>query len=157
MDILHAESKDFQQLLTLQYLAYQYQAELNNDFTIPPLTETLEDVQRDSLSVIILKAVTDDGTIVGSVRGRIDCDTCHVGRLFVHPDYQGHGLGTRLLSAIEAACPKIRYELFTSNKSVDNIRLYERVGYITFKEIDTPADYKLVYMEKMVPMVAQTE
>lgn len=157
MEILRAESKDLQQLLTLQYMAYQYQAELNNDFSIPPLTETLEDVQRDCLSVIILKAVTEDGTIVGSVRGRIDGDTCHVGRLFVHPDYQGHGLGTRLLSAIEAACPKSRYELFTSNKSIDNIRMYERVGYITFKEIDTPADYKLVYMEKLRPLGVQTK
>lgn len=147
--ILKAVFEDLPRILAIQHMVYQSQARLNNDFSIPPLTETLQDLEQAFATVILLKAVTDDSTIVGSVRGRPDGDTCHVGRLFVHPDLQGKGIGTHLLTTIESFCPKPRYELFTSNKSVDNIRLYERTGYVPFKEIDTPAGYKLVYMEKL--------
>ena len=147
MDILKAESQDLNVLLTVQCLAYQTQAQLTNDFSIPPLTETFEDAQSDLNRLVFLKAV-DNGRIVGSVRGRPEGDTCYVGRLFVHPDYQGKGIGTRLLTEIEAACPKPRYELFTSDKSIDNIRLYKKTGYVRFRQDDHPNGYKLVFMEK---------
>lgn len=150
MDILRAKPEDLEQILSVQHLAYQSQARLNNDFSIPALVETLEEIKRDFPLYVVLKAV-DEGRIVGSVRGRIDGGTCLVGRLFVHPDYQGKGLGIRLLTEIEAACPISRYELFTSDKSVNNIRLYERLGYVRFGESDVPAGYKFIFMEKQRP------
>jgi GNAT superfamily N-acetyltransferase len=150
MRIERAEFEDLQTILLLQRLAYQSQARLCSDFSIPPLTETLEEVRSVYPSLVMLKAVDENGVIIGSVRGRPDGDTCLVGRLFVHPEHQGKGLGTRLLLEIEASCPKPRYELFTSNLSVDNIRLYERMGYVRFKEESHPTGYKLVYLEKIL-------
>lgn len=44
MIIKKAELKDLQEILNLQYLAYQSEAELFNDHDIPPLKQTLEDV-----------------------------------------------------------------------------------------------------------------
>ena len=151
MRIEKAEFDDLHVILTVQYLAYQSQAQLCNDFAIPPLTETLEEAIKVFPALVMLKAVDGNSAIVGSVRGRPEGDTCHVGRLLVHPEYQGRGIGTQLLLEIEAACPKPRYELFTSNLSVDNIRLYERMGYVLFREEDYSAGYKLVYMEKHSP------
>jgi ribosomal protein S18 acetylase RimI-like enzyme len=148
MEILRAELEDLGRILEVQRLAYWQQALLCNDFKIPPLTETLEEAREAYSGFILLKAVGQNGEIAGSVHGRPDGDTCHVGRLFVHPGCQGRGLGTRLLLEIEAACPKPRYELFTSDRSVSNIRLYERMGYVRFREADHPAGYRLVYMEK---------
>lgn len=66
----------------------------------------------------------------------------------VHPQKQGYGIGTKLLEAIEAEYPKQRYELFTGSKSVDNIRLYENLGYKIFREKQISEELSFVYLEK---------
>ena len=53
-----------------------------------------------------------------------------------------------LLSEIEKYFPGRRYELFTSTRSVDNIRLYESVGYKEFDRKKIDEELEFVYMEK---------
>lgn len=146
--IKKAGYEDLERLMRIQHLSYQSQAEMLNDFTIDPLLETLEDLQAVFSQLVILKAVSPDGALIGAIRGRVDGDTCHVGRLFVHPDYRGRGIASRLLAEIEKACIRPRYELFTSSKSINNIRLYEKAGYVRYKEVDIHAHYNLVFLEK---------
>ncbi|MDY0186578.1 MAG: GNAT family N-acetyltransferase [Syntrophus sp. (in: bacteria)] len=75
--------------------------------------------------------------------------TCLIGRLIVHPHYQGKGIGTALMKSLEKAFPEAdRFELFTGNKSMNNIRLYERLGYEAYREEDLSLDVRLVFMEK---------
>ena len=74
--------------------------------------------------------------------------TLYIGKLIVRPDRQGLGIGTKLLSAIENVSPVKRCELFTSSKSVKNIRLYKRLGYDIFTAKTVPPSIELVYMEK---------
>lgn len=147
--IERAEQSDLQKILDLQYLAYQSEARLFNDKNIPPLTQTLDDLQREFCAGIILKAVRDN-KIIGSVRGRVDAGTTYVGKLIVHPQCQGRGLGTRLLSAIEQHCATERYELFTSTRSLHNLRLYERLGYKKFCERKITDELTFVYLEKIL-------
>lgn len=146
--IVPAEESDLQTILELQHLAYLSEARLLNDYTIPPLRETMEDTRKQFSESVILKAVTQSGDIVGSVRGRLAGETLFVGKLMVHPDHQGKGIGGRLLREIEIACPAARYELFTSSKSVRNIALYERLGYVRFSEKAATPDLNIVYLEK---------
>jgi GNAT superfamily N-acetyltransferase len=100
MEITKAEYIDLEQILKLQYLAYQSEAELYHNYNIPPLLQTLEDLQKEYQSGIVLKAIEAD-TIIGSVRGYTKADTLYIGKLIVHPDYQGRGLGTKLLISLE--------------------------------------------------------
>lgn len=148
MFILRAEKSDLKQILELQYLAYESEAKLLNNYNIQPLKETLEEIEQEYQNGIILKALHDKGSIIGSVRGHVEGDTMLVGKLIVHPEYQKNGIGTQLLSELENICPQPRYELFTSNKSIKNIRLYERAGYVKFKEKDISSDLRLIYLEK---------
>lgn len=147
MIIENSDFQDLKEILELQYLAYQSEAILNNDFSIPPLLQTLEEVQEEFRNGTILKAV-EDGTIIGSVRGRVQNNTLLIGKLMVHPSLQRKGIGTKLLQAIERAYPTLRYELFTSNKSEKNLRLYERQGYKRFKEKQVSPDLTFIYLEK---------
>ena len=63
-------------------------------------------------------------------------------------DLQRKGYGRRLVTAIEKCCPGRRYELFTSTRSVNNIRLYELLGYKKFDERDADGEIRFVYLEK---------
>jgi len=146
--IKRAEYKDLQEILYLQYLAYQSEAELFGSKDIPPLKQTLADVIEEFNNGIILKLTDENGTIIGSVRATEKNGTVYIGKLMVHPDHRCKGYGTKLLSEIESCYPDRRYELFTSTRSVDNIRLYEKVGYKIFDRKPVDNELVFVYMEK---------
>lgn len=148
MEITFATVEDADTILALQRFAYQSEAAIYDDFTIPPLTETLADLKARFGDRRFLKAI-EDGQIVGSVRAFQDGVTCHVERLIVHPDYRRRGIGTALLNEIETVFPNARRcELFTGHKSAGNIRLYQRLGYREFRREQVNEKVTLVYMEK---------
>lgn len=147
--IMQALNNDLKEILELQYLAYQSEAELLNNYDIPPLKQTLTDVEKElNNGIIFLKAIDDDNKIIGSVRGKLENGTLHIGKLIVRPDMQGQSIGTNLLAEIERICPHERCELFTSSKSQRNIALYQRAGYKVFKEQDISDGLKFIYLEK---------
>lgn len=148
MNIKKAEKKDLQKILDLQYLAYQSEAKLFDNTNIPPLRQTLAEVESEYQKGVVLKAVDENNTIIGSVRAYCDNGTVYIGKLMVHPEKQGQGIGTQLLSAMENEYPNQRYELFTSSKSKKNIELYERAGYKIFSEKQITDELKFVYLEK---------
>jgi len=146
--IKKAEQKDLKAILALQYLAYQSEAKLFGSMDIPPLKQTIEEVCDEYEKGTVLKAVDGAGTIIGSVRAYRENETVYIGKLMVHPSMQNQGLGTKLLLAMEQEYPNQRYELFTSTKSISNIRLYERLGYKIFKEEAVSEELQFVYLEK---------
>jgi ribosomal protein S18 acetylase RimI-like enzyme len=148
--ITKAEISDLHEILRLQKLAYQKEANLYDDWSIPPLTQTINDIEEEYLSSLFLKAQFDD--IVGSVRASIEYGTCRIGRLIVHPDHQRKGIGSLLVKKIEESFPDAnRFELFTGTKSVDSIRLYRKLGYKEYREHDLSEKVKIVFMEKVNP------
>ena len=88
------------------------------------------------------------GKIIGSVRASEMNGTVRIGKLMVHPDFRRRGYGSKLIKAIEECFPGMRYELFTSTRSVDNIRLYESLGYKIFDRKKIDEELVFVYMEK---------
>ena len=115
---------------------------------IPPLKQTIEEVDEEFEKGTFLKVVDDSGAIIGSVRAYEENGTIYIGKLMVHPKMQKQGIGTQLLLAMENEFPNHRYELFTSSKSISNIRLYERLGYKIFKEEAVSEELQFVYLEK---------
>lgn len=145
--IIKAEKEDLKEILDLQYLAYQSEAALFGNKDIPPLKETLDEVIEEYNKGIVLKMITDD-RIIGSVRAFEKDGTAYIGKLMVHPDHRRKGYGKKLLLEIENYFPGKRYELFTSTRSKDNIRLYESAGYRSFSQKAVDDELIFVYMEK---------
>lgn len=148
ISIIQAKPEDGAEILALQKIAYLNEAKLNNDMTIPPLTQTLDEIKAEFETKTFLKAI-DEGKIIGSVRAFQNSGTCHIGRLMVLPEYQGKGTGSCLVAKIEAAFPGVeRFELFTGVKSSHNIRFYKRLDYGECREMDLSPKVRLVFMEK---------
>jgi GNAT superfamily N-acetyltransferase len=113
-----AALEDAPAILELQRQAYQSEALLYNNWSIPPLTQSLTQL-RDEFP--------------GAV--------AHIGRLMVAPAAQRRGLGSALLQEIERALPQVRrFELFTGSRSEGNIRLYRAQGYVlTYERVLAPS------------------
>lgn len=148
MFIMKAKPNDFEEILILQRKAYRSEAELYDDFTIPPMTETVKEFLKISDQTLMLKAEIS-GKIVGSIRGREEDGIVNVGRLIVDPDYQGKGIGTTLLLEIEKYFRNATlFELFTGIKSYSNIRLYEKNGYMEHRREQASEKVTFVYFRK---------
>ncbi len=143
-----ARREDLPEILALQKLAYHSEAVLNNDFSIPPLLQTQEQIEQEFTRRTFLKAL-QGGKLVGSVRADLKEATCFIGRVIVHPQRQNLGIGTRLLNAIEGRFAQARrYELFTSERSLRNLYLYQKLGYRIFRQEKLDETVNLVYLEK---------
>jgi ribosomal protein S18 acetylase RimI-like enzyme len=147
-NITYASIEDAVAILELQKLAYQSEAKLYSDFSIPPLIQTIEELEVDFNRKVFLKTQVES-KIIGSVRGYQAGNTCYIERLIVHPNHQGQGIGTALIESVESRFGQAeRFELFTGNKSDRNIHLYERLGYKIFKRTEVNKNLSLVFMEK---------
>ena len=96
--IKRAEYNDLQEILALQYLAYQSEAELFGSKDIPTLKQTVDEVIEEFNNGIILKLTDKNGSIICSVRATEKNGTVYIGKLMVHPDHRCKGYGTKLLS-----------------------------------------------------------
>ena len=147
--IVKAKTKDAEEILKIQKLAYQSEAERYNYYDIPPLKQTIEELKNQFKNNIILKAMSD-GKVVGAVRAYEKNGTCYVGRLAVHPDMQDQGVGTALMQEIEKLYNPERYELFVGSKSDKNIYLYKKLGYNIYEKNKYECgDIEIFYMEKI--------
>jgi predicted N-acetyltransferase YhbS len=146
--ILPAQEADLERILEVQCAAYQAEARLYDDYFIPPLRQTLPELQAEFRQKLILKAVLD-GQIAGSVRVQLIQGVCYLGRLIVAPDRQGSGIGSALLQAGEQVFPQAQcVELFTGSRSVDNLRFYEKRGYRRLREEVLSPKVTLVFLRK---------
>jgi ribosomal protein S18 acetylase RimI-like enzyme len=142
--------ENLDEILILQKLAYQSEAEICNDYEIPPLTQTLEGIREDYKNQIILKAVTDR-EIIGSIRAYEKDKVCYIGRLIVHPDYQNKGIGKILMKNIEKHfCKCNKYSLFTGKNSLKNLYFYNSLGYQQIREEKVNENLIFIYLEKVI-------
>jgi GNAT superfamily N-acetyltransferase len=140
---------DLSEILELQKSCYLEEAEIYNDFEIPPLTQTLESIENDFEKESFFK-IEIDHRIIASIRTHVEKETCKIGRLIVDKDFRNQGIGTKLIQAVEFKFDSVkRFELFTGHKSERNLSLYKKLGYTEFKSHQVNEKLKLVFLEKM--------
>lgn len=147
-----ATEDEAEQILKLQYLGYQGEAELYGDWSIEPLTQSLDSLRAELADRHVLVARLGD-EVVGSVRGWVDADGVgRISRLVVHPRMQRHGLGGRLLTAVEermaAQGPVESFRLLAGHRNLGNLRLYARQGYRQTEVRQVSRELSFVTLEK---------
>ena len=78
MKILEAIPGDAQEILRLQKLAYLSEAELHDDFKIPPLTQTLDELVKDFDNKKVLKVMLKT-EIVASGQVYVSGNSAYIG------------------------------------------------------------------------------
>jgi phosphoribosylanthranilate isomerase len=145
---IKANLEDLAEILALQKLTFQSEAIIYDDDKLPPLTETLADIEADFYLKTILKIVEND-KIIASGRGSFDHNIVHIERLSVHPDYQQRGLGTVLIETLENYFPNPEFfKLYTGFKSLNNLRWYRKLGYEVIGEKQYNEKLMLHFMMK---------
>ena len=75
---------------------------------------------------------------------------CRAGRRVARPERQSRGIGTQRMRQMECEFPQTRkFERFTGSRSVGNIRLHERLGYVRAREKPLSPAITRVFMEKL--------
>jgi tRNA (guanine37-N1)-methyltransferase len=149
VEVLPAAEADAGEIHTLQRAAYLQEAQTYGELAIPPLIEPLDATIGRIRDDVMWKAVA--GTrIVGAVHVAVAGEVARIGRLMVAPDWQGRGVGTRLLRVAERTAPPdvTTYELFTGVRSEGNLRLYQRAGYREQRREQQTAKVELVHLAK---------
>jgi len=147
--LLPATEEDAGEIYTLQLAAFLSEGRIYGDLTIPPLAEDPAALATRLKQGGVLKAVA--GTrIVGSVQLIVDGSVGHVERLMVAPDWQGRGLGARLLRVAERLAPAdvTSYELDTGAESDRNLGFYRKAGYRELRRWQQTAKVELVVLTK---------
>ena len=143
-----AKKSDLSEILNLQKDCYQSEAEIYNDFTIPPLTQNANSLLIDFEKKLILKAELDN-EIIASVQAFQEEDSCYIGRLIVKQEMQNQGIGKKMLNAIEAKFSNCkRFELFTGFRSEKNLFFYQKLGYREFKRETINENLTIIFLEK---------
>lgn len=167
---LRAQKSDAPEILALQKIAYQSEAELYGDDSLPALQQSLQELEFDfngfskegaaqsavksseeelgARRMVFLKAVVN-GKIIGSIRGFERQDTAYLSRMMVHPYFRRRGIGRRLLDQMEEQFPSVnRFEAKTGHHSKRNLYQLEKRGYSIFKTEPFTPTITWVYLEK---------
>ncbi|QIG41161.1 GNAT family N-acetyltransferase [Microbacterium sp. 4R-513] len=142
--------EDAGEVLTLQRAAFVQEALIYGSPEMPPLTQTLEELEHelhDNLGCVALEG----SRMIGAVRARVVGELLLVGRISIAPDAQGKGVGTLLLAEVERRgreAGATESELFTGSLSEANLRLYEREGYAESQRVPGDDGTEQVFLRK---------
>jgi ribosomal protein S18 acetylase RimI-like enzyme len=150
MKIRKANKDELPSILAIQKEAFYSEAVFYNDYTIPPLHQSIEEITTEFIEKEFLVALIDN-QIVGSVRYKKEQTIGYIGKLIVSPRHQNKGIGRRLMiDAEKELMPVSTIELFTGQKSIKNITLYQSLGYTITHTIPDTEKVTLVGMVKMI-------
>jgi putative acetyltransferase len=125
------ENKDFQKLVVL----------LDKDLAIRDGEDHAFYTQFDKLDKInnVVVCYQDDVAIGCGAFKEFDSDTVEIKRMFVHPDYRGKGIASRILKELEVWASECGYTscvLETGKNNPDAIALYRKSGYEVIPNYD---------------------
>ncbi|WP_136054823.1 GNAT family N-acetyltransferase [Microbacterium sp. K24] len=149
VDIIAISDDDAGEVLTVQRAAFVSEAAIYGSVDMPPLTQTLAELEAELRSESGFVARIQ-GRLVGAIRFVERDGMLLIGRIAIAPDMQGEGIGRMLLQAAEESSGAHLAELFTGSLSEANLRLYEACGYEEHERIPDGDGTEQVFLRKQL-------
>ncbi len=143
-----ASKSDAPEILALLKVACHAEATAHEDDTLRPVSETIEELEKQFDQRTFVKA-TASGKVIGCACGRQGEETVYINVLAVHPYFRDSDVAERLEREIEGAFPSARrFETITGHKSAKRLTQLIQWGFESFKTEEFTPKIKWVYMQK---------
>ena len=114
-------------LLELQRIAYQIEADIIGNNQIPPLHETLSELQ--SCGETFYGYFVEDA-LAGALAYKLIGPTLDIHRLMVHPNFFRQGIARKLIEHVELLHPEAERAIVqTGSLNQPAVKLYQQLGY----------------------------
>jgi ribosomal protein S18 acetylase RimI-like enzyme len=135
------------QVFGLQKLAYTVEANLIGRSDIPPLLETLQELQS---SAETFYGYFKDQVLAAAISYKHDEEVLDIYRLMVHPDYFRQGLAGLLLEFIETQEPQCSHIVVaTGSLNTPAIGFYKSRGFREVSSYEVTAGFSITTFEKI--------
>lgn len=131
-----------ERVLEIQRAAYAMEAALVGSDSIPPLHESLEQLQMQPLEWL---GVVEAGVIVGAMAITGEGRACDIDRLVVDPARQRRGIGRQLVAAVTH---HVVVTVSTGRDNAPAVRLYESMGFRRVGETEVEPGFWTVQFER---------
>lgn len=115
------------ELLDLQHRSYAIEARLIGDTRIPPLHESVDDLQQAALTWVGVRGT--DRHVVGAIGFQESAECVDIDRLVVDPSALRRGIGRSLVSMVLDRAGRRRVTVSTGRDNSPARRLYEVLGF----------------------------
>ena len=144
----HKQLTVARQLQALQEAAYAVESALIDYPDLPPLNESVADIQQSSDVFLVCQK---DSRLVGALSYEQVEDVLDITRLVIHPDYFRQGIAGQLLRQVEQlAVGIVEITVSTAIKNKPAIALYKKYGYEQKDMTTLPDGLVLVHLRKQL-------
>lgn len=131
-----------ERVLEIQRAAYAMEAALVGFDSIPPLHESLEELQVQPLEWL---GAVEDGLVVGAMAITGEGRACDIDRLVVDPAWHRRGIGRRLVAAVTH---HVVVTVSTGRDNTPAVRLYESLGFRRVGETEVEPGFRTLQFER---------
>lgn len=116
-----------EQIVALQKVSYKVEADLIGFEKLPPLMETVDDIQG---SDEIFFGYYIDDKLAGLISYKIFGDTLDIHRLAVSPDYFQRGIAKQLIASVVSTPGISKIIVCTGLENAPAVKLYGKLGFV---------------------------
>lgn len=134
-----------EEVLCLQGLSYQVEAEIIGFSELPPLKDTVTTIQQSGESFF---GYFEQDELCGVISLKIIDTVIDIHRLVVHPKHFRKGIATQLLTFIETFAGMELIKVSTGAKNIPAVTLYEKNNFQKIKEVMIEENLPVAFFEK---------
>lgn len=143
-----SQIEDLDELLYIQKLSFKEDLEKYKDYETNPACETYEKLL-DNIKKFHHFTILENDEIIGAMDIRGNDDRMHIDKIFISPNIQNSGIGTKSMNYLESIFPDVKlWTLYTPHLSFRNHHFYEKFNYKKIKEVQINSNLILFKYEK---------
>lgn len=130
--LAHHQDEIARAIWAIQIPAYQIEAELIKFNEIPPLHESVRDIQKSDETFIGFW----DGGLKGFISYKREEELIDIHRLAVHPNFFRKGIANKLMAFLLSEFPGFKFIVCTGKVNMPAKKLYASFGFVEQKDFE---------------------